>query len=333
MHFSATIEPMYDEAKALIENAHTFTIIQAENPDGDSLASALALEEILGDMQKETFLYCPVEIPKYLRYIKGWDRVETDFSPHADAAIIVDTSADVLISKVLETPGVRHFLESHPVLVIDHHTTASTLSFDHTPLNDTAISTSEVIYKLAKQAKWPINAPAAEHLLEAQLADSLGLSIQTVSPESYRIAADLTELGAHVAEIEERRREFMKKAPEILAYKGELLQRIEYYLEGKLALIHIPFEEIEQYSDKYNPSVLVLDEMRLVDDVEVAIAIKTYPDGKLTGKLRSNLPVSETIAGYFGGGGHPYAAGFRVYESYDKIVEELLNATEKALAS
>ncbi|HCR55681.1 TPA: hypothetical protein DIV49_01795 [Candidatus Saccharibacteria bacterium] len=330
---SATIEPMYTEAKALIENVQNFIIIQAENPDGDSLASALALEEILGDMQKEISLYCPVEIPKYLRYIQGWDRVETDFNPHADAAIIVDTSADVLISKVLETPGVRHFLESHPVLVIDHHTTASTLSFDHTPLNDTAISTSEVIYKLAKQANWPISSPAAEHLLEAQLADSLGLSIQTVSPESYRIAADLTELGAHVAEIEERRREFMKKAPEILAYKGELLQRIEYYLDGKLALIHIPFEEIEQYSDKYNPSVLVLDEMRLVDDVEVAIAIKTYPDGKLTGKLRSNLPISETIAGYFGGGGHPYAAGFRVYESYDKIIEELLNATEKALVS
>ncbi|HRJ90952.1 MAG TPA: DHH family phosphoesterase [Candidatus Saccharibacteria bacterium] len=324
---------MYTEAKALIENVQNFIIIQAENPDGDSLASALALEEILGDMQKEISLYCPVEIPKYLRYIQGWDRVETDFNPHADAAIIVDTSADVLISKVLETPGVRHFLESHPVLVIDHHTTASTLSFDHTPLNDTAISTSEVIYKLAKQANWPISSPAAEHLLEAQLADSLGLSIQTVSPESYRIAADLTELGAHVAEIEERRREFMKKAPEILAYKGELLQRIEYYLDGKLALIHIPFEEIEQYSDKYNPSVLVLDEMRLVDDVEVAIAIKTYPDGKLTGKLRSNLPISETIAGYFGGGGHPYAAGFRVYESYDKIIEELLNATEKALVS
>lgn len=162
---------MYTEAKALIENVQNFIIIQAENPDGDSLASALALEEILGDMQKEISLYCPVEIPKYLRYIQGWDRVETDFNPHADAAIIVDTSADVLISKVLETPGVRHFLESHPVLVIDHHTTASTLSFDHTPLNDTAISTSEVIYKLAKQANWPISSPAAEHLLEAQLAE------------------------------------------------------------------------------------------------------------------------------------------------------------------
>jgi len=34
---------------------------------------------------------------------------------------------------------------------------------------------------------------------------------------------------------------------------------------------------------------------------------------------------------YFGGGGHPYAAGFRVYEEYDQIVRELVEATSRAL--
>lgn len=323
---------MFDTAKTLINDAQKIVVVQAENPDGDSLGSALALEEILGDLGKDVSLYCPVEIPKYLRYATGWDRVVSDFDTKADLAIIVDTSADVLISKVLETPGVRHFLETHPVLVIDHHTTKSTLSFEHKLLSDdTAISTSEVIFALATDAKWAINQQAAENMLLAQMADSLGLSTQGVTPQSYRIAAQLTELGAHVATIEERRREFMKKAPDILKYKGELLQRIEYFLDGKLALVHIPFEEIQAYSDKYNPSVLVLDEMRLVEGVDIAVAIKTYPDGKLTGKLRSNLPISDQIAGYFGGGGHPYASGFRTYEAYDTIVAELVTATEKAL--
>lgn len=320
---------MYNEAKKLISDATNIVVIQAENPDGDSLASALALEDILSD--RDISLYCPVEIPKYLRYIPGWDRVVGDFDTKADLAIIVDTAADVLLSKVLETRGVRHFLETHPVLVIDHHTTESSLSFPHTMLSGDAISTGEVIFKLAKDADWNISKNAAELLLASQLADSLGLSTQGVTPESYRIAAELTELGAHVANIEERRREFMKKAPEILEYKGVLLQRVEYYLDGKLALVHIPFEDIQQYSDKYNPSVLVLDEMRLVENVVVAIAIKTYPDGKLTGKLRSNLPISEMIAGYFGGGGHQYAAGFRVYENYETVLNELLTATQKAL--
>lgn len=328
---SVTIDVMYEDSTKLITEAQKIIVIQAENPDGDSLGSSLALEEILGDLGKKVILYCPVEIPKYMRYIQGWDRVVTDFDTSADLAIIVDTAADVLITKVLETRGVRAFLESHPVLVIDHHTTESNLSFEHTMLSDEAVATSEVIYQLADHNKWAINQQAAENMMVAMMSDSLGLTTPNVSPNTYRVAGKLAELGAKNSVIEERRRQFMKKSPEILTYKGELITRIEYLLDGKLALIHIPWDEIEKYSDRYNPSVLVLDEMRLVEGVELGVAIKTYPDGKLTGKLRGNLPIAETVAGYFGGGGHQYAAGFRVYEDYDKIVEELVTATDKAI--
>jgi len=322
---------MYEKAIELINNAKKIVIIQGENPDGDSLGSSLALEEILGDISKNVAMYCATDVPKYMRYIKGWDRVESTFASDADLAIIVDTSADILVSKALETPGVRSFLESHPVLVIDHHTTESNLSFPHTMLAEEAVATSEIIYALAQKADWQINPQAAEHMLIAIMSDSLGLTTPNVSPNSFFVAGKLTELGASNAVIEERRREFMKKSPEILAYKGELIGRIEYFLDGKLALIHIPWEDIQKYSDQYNPSVLVLDEMRLVEGVEIGVAIKTYPDGKATGKLRSNLPIAEEIAGYFGGGGHKYAAGFRVYEEYDKIIPELITATEKAV--
>lgn len=322
---------MFDTATRHINDAKKIIVIQAENPDGDSLGSSLALEEILSDLGKEVVLYCPVEIPKYMRYIIGWDRVVTDFDTSVDLAIIVDTSADVLITKVLETPGVRAFLESHSVLVIDHHTTGSTLSFDHVMVNDDAVATSEILYKLASENNWQISAQAAENMLVAIMSDSLGLTTQNVTGNTFYVAGKLTDLGASNAVIEGRRREFMKKSPAILAYKGELIGRIEYLLDGKLALVHIPWEDIQAYSDQYNPSVLVLDEMRLVEGVELGVAIKTYPDGKVTGKLRGNLPIAEEVAGYFGGGGHKYAAGFRAYEEYDKIVAELVEATDKAL--
>jgi phosphoesterase RecJ-like protein len=322
---------MYDPALSMIATAKKIIVIQAENPDGDSLGSSLTLEEILGDAGKDVSIYCPVDIPKYLRYVKGWDRVTSDFDTSADLAIIVDTVADILLSKVLETPGVRHFLESHPVLVIDHHTVDASLSFEHTLLTEDAVATSEVIYHLAVAGSWPINAQAAENMMIALMSDSLGLTTQAVTAETFEFAGALARLGASNSEIESRRREFMKKSPQILAYKGELIRRIEYFADGRLALVHIPWEDIQAYSDQYNPSVLVLDEMRLVEGVSVAIAIKTYPDGKLTGKLRSNLPVSDQIAGFFGGGGHEYAAGFRVYEDYDTVVHELVEATHKAL--
>jgi len=322
---------MYEKIKDLIDQAKKIVIIQAENPDGDSLGSALALEEILGDINKEVVLYCPIEIPKYMRYIKGWDRVVSNFDTSFDLAIIVDTGAEVLLGKVLDTPGVRHFLDTHPVIVIDHHGTDSDLGFNHVALVEDAVATGELVFDLADKNGWKINQQAAENILVAILSDSLGFTVQGVSPTTFQIASKLIELGASCADIETRRREFMKKSPEILKYKGKLIERIEYMLDGKLAFIHIPWEEIQAYSDQYNPSVLVLDEMRLVENVQVGVAIKTYPDGKLTGKLRSNAPISATIAGFFGGGGHDYAAGFRVYETLEKILPELTEATGKAI--
>lgn len=319
------------EATQLINDARKIIVIQAENPDGDSLGSSLALEEILGDLGKDVVLYCPVEIPKYMRYINGWDRVVTDFDTTSDLAVIVDTTADVLLSKVLETPSVRHFLESHPVLVIDHHTTEPTLSFDHTLLTADAVATSHVVYDLATSADWAINTQAAEDMMIALMSDSLGLTTPNVTPETFHFAGNLAALGASNNIIEERRREFMKKSPEILAYKGELIRKIEYLLDGKLALVHVPWDEIEKYSDAYNPGALIGDELRLVENVALSVVIKTYPDGKVTGRLRGNLPIAEAVAGYFGGGGHAYAAGFRVYEQYDTIVSELVTATNKAL--
>ena len=152
-----------------------------------------------------------------------------------------------------------------------------------------------------------------------------------MSERTITTIAGLMKLGAHPSNIEQKRREYMKKPADILAYKGELISRIEYHCDGRLATIHIPWADIEQYSDRYNPSVLVLDEMRLVEGVDIAVAIKTYPDGKLTGKIRANLPVCDQVAGYFGGGGHAYSAGFKIFEDYDKTLHELIAATDKIL--
>lgn len=322
---------MYDNVKRQIEDAERIIVIQAENPDGDSLGSSIALENLLESHGKQVTMYCPVAIPKYLRYIDGWDRVTDGWSSNFDLAIIVDTSSETLISKILEVNSARNFLEKNPVIVLDHHASVvSTLPFDHVMvMSETAVATGELIYDIALDAEWDIDAVTANALYVSIMSDSLGLTTQATTANSYRAIAALIDSGTVPSELEAKRREMMKKSPEILAYKGKLIERIEYYLEGTLSVIHIPWDDIATYSDQYNPSVLVLDEMRLVENVEVALALKTYPDGKITGKLRTNTPVSDVIAGYFGGGGHAYAAGFRVYDSYDTVLKEVLNAVAK----
>ena len=326
---------MYSKFTSFLQDKNKICVIQAENPDGDSLGSAIALDYLLED--REISLYCPVDIPKYLRYFQDWSRVTNEFDFKADGYIIVDTAAEILLSKLLEDTAIKNRLYSAPVLVIDHHETEDDLNFPHEAIIEVCPSCTELIYKIAKSENININKEAAEAIFQGLLSDTLGLTSSLVTAETFEVAADLTKLGANITELEEKRREFMKKSPRILDYKADLIHRIEYSLDEELATVHIPWDDIREYSDEYNPNVLILEEMRLVEGVKVAVAIKTYPDGKVTGKIRTSYdaPIADKVAGYFGGGGHPQAAGFRTYDTtYEevvsdlvKIVPELINGT------
>jgi len=310
-------------------------ILQPENPDGDSVASALALEEILGDAGKEVVIYSYVHIPDYLRYIQGVDRITDEFPSNFDASIIVDTVTASLLENTLKGSKLSA-ISKKPVLVLDHHPVENNLPLENADFyggEGKCVATGEIVYHLAKQNNWEVNKTAATHIVESMLADTLGLTTEAVLPETVLTVALMLKLGANMAEIDKRRRELMKKTSKIVTYKGILLQRIEYLLDGKLALIQIPWEEIEEFSPFYNPTMLALEELRNTEGVEISVGIKTYPDGKITGKIRANnLPLAGELAAHFGGGGHEYAAGFKTMEwKYDELKLELIKKSSELL--
>ena len=331
---------MYKSFLNFLENKSRICIIQAENPDGDSLGSAIALDYIIGNYAKsknlplEISLFCPVNVPKYLRYFSDWSRVEDEFDWKADGYIIVDTAAELLLSKLLDDPAIKKKLNTVPVFVLDHHETEDDLSFPHEKIIETLPACCSLIFKIAEAEKLPLEENSARALIYGILSDTLGLTSASVAPETFRTVAALLEAGnLNMFELEENRREFMKKTPRILDYKADLIKRIEYSLDGKLATVHITWDEIAEYSDEYNPNVLILEEMRLVENVEVAVSIKTYPNGRLTGKVRTSIPIADKIAGFYGGGGHPYAAGFRTYDiSYEDCVKDLVSLVPNLIA-
>lgn len=323
---------MYQKFNDFIRDKARICVIQAENPDGDSLGSALALDYLLTG--REVSLYCPVDIPKYLHYFDDWSRVTNEFDFKADGYIIVDTAAEVLLSKLLDDTAISNRLYSAPVLVIDHHETADDLNFPHESIIEVKPACAELIYEIARDCDLTISKPVAEAMMQGIMSDTLGLTSASVTARTFEICAELTRCGANVSGLEEKRREFMKKSPRILDYKADLIKRVEYSLDGILATVHIPWDDIQEFSDEYNPNVLILEELRLVEGVKVAVAIKTYPDGKVTGKIRcsSDSPIAEKVAGYFGGGGHPFAAGFRTYDtSYDEVVRDLVRIVPEML--
>lgn len=309
-------------------------VLQPENPDGDSVASALALEEILGDAGKEVTIYSYINIPGYLSYIVGSDRITDEFPKDFDLTIIVDTVSGSLLENTLQ--GARMgAIQKNPVLVLDCHPVENDLPLDHAEYFEhkgPVVATGELVAQLAEKEGWEINPEAATHIVEAIQADTLGLNTEAVVSQTLRTVADMLDKGAKMSEIDARRRETMQKSPEIVAYKGKLLQRIEYLIDGKLAYVHIPWEEIEEFSPHYNPSMLALEELRNTTGVKVAISVKTYPDGKITGKIRAQEPVAGELAAHFGGGGHDYASGFKVMDwQLDELKLELIKKAQELL--
>lgn len=310
---------------------HQIAIIQAENPDGDSLGASLALYEALSPTHQVS-LYCEVQIPKYLRYLKNWGLVLDQFDFQADAYLIIDTSSSLLLAKTLENSAIKHALSTKPVLVIDHHSSPSDLPFEHQIINPPASASAETVFNLLKSQNISLNLSATEGLYTGIASDTLGLSTENITAKTFHIVAELINAGLKISELENRRHEFLKKSPKIFDYKADLIKRVDYHLDGALAIVHIPWEEIKTYSNEYNPGALILEELRFVEGVQVGVAIKTYPDGKITGKIRTTTPIAEQLAGFFGGGGHPFASGFKVYDhTLEAVIKDLVQTTYKLI--
>lgn len=316
----------------IINNANVIVVIQADNPDGDSLGSALALENILGDLGKTIHLYCGVDIPSYLSHFSGWDRVNKELPQKFDASIIVDTSSESLLEQLAKTNQLM-WVKNKPCIVLDHHNVDQEISFATISLDEPTVSTGELIYEIAQDQSWGINHDALTMIAASIMADSRGLTTDKTTARSIHIVADLVDRGVSIPELETARRAMMSKSPDLTHYKGELLQRIEYQNNDTIGIITIPWKEIETYSHAYNPTMLVMEDILLTTGVKIAIGFKIYPDGKVTGKIRCNYgaDIANKLAEHFGGGGHAYSSGFKVQDGrpFNEIKSECIQlATE-----
>lgn len=306
---------MQQKIKELVAGAQKIIILQADNPDADSLASALALEQILGEMGKHTYMYCGIDMPGYLKYLQGWDRVNSELASSFDLSIIVDASTMTLFGKLAES-GKQGWVASKPCIVLDHHSDVDNLiPFATANLTDSSVaSTGQLIYRLSKELGWPLDETSAGFIMTSILGDTQGLTNDLTSASTYRVMAELVELGVNRPALEEKRREMTKMHQDIFRYKARLIERTEFHADGNLAIVDIPNDEIIEYSPLYNPNALIQVEHLQTQGVQVSVSIKHYADGRITAGIRCNTggPIAAQLAEHFGGGGHTYSAGFKI---------------------
>lgn len=323
---------MYPETtkiKELVDAATHIVIVQADNPDADSLGSALALEQILGDLGKEPSLYCAVDMPTYLRYMSGWDRATKDLPNKFDLSIIVDASTMTLFERLKDSVQAS-WLATKPCIVLDHHKIVEQpVPFATLTINDSSrASAGELIYLLAQALQWPLSSVAQEFLMSSILGDTQGLSNDLASAQTYRIMAEMIEAGVSRPRLEELRREYGKMPQEIYTYKATLIGNTEFSSNGQVASVTVPQSEINRYSPLYNPGPLIQGDMLQTSGVRVAIVFKSYTDGRITAAIRCNpgYGIAAELASHFNGGGHANASGFKVTDgrSFDAVKTECL---------
>jgi bifunctional oligoribonuclease and PAP phosphatase NrnA len=306
----STLKQAITSLGQMIDEAKTILILQPEKPDTDSLTASLALEQILGERGKEIILYCQDEVPRYISYFEGADRVSDEFPNHFDLSIIVDTGGAQQLGRTLEKYQAR--ITKKPVAIIDHHPNREPMPFPtHEVVDPEATSTAEVLVTIAKQLEWQINSNAANLMVPGILADTRNLSIATVSSKTFRTMADLIDLGADIYAIHEAYRASDRLSPELVELKGRLLSRMELYEDGKIAVVTVTPDELKQYAEMHDPADLVIYELQNAIGVAIAIVFRHYNglSNKIKVSTRASMPVAAKACKAFGGGGHDRAAG------------------------
>ncbi len=309
----SSLKQAITELGALVADATTILVLQPEKPDTDSLTSSLALEQILGDLGKEVVLYCRDDVPSYIAYFEGADRVRHEFPDKFDLTLIVDTGGPQALARTFEKYQGR--LTKKPVSVIDHHPNRESLPFPtHEVVDRTSTSTCEVVITIAEQLGWAINKDAANLLVPGILADTRNLSIATVTSDTFRTMAKLIDWGANLYHIHEAYRASDRLTTDLLALKGRLLGRIELYCEGKIALVAVTPEELKQYAELHDPADLIIYDLQNALGVAVAVVMRHYggETNKIKISTRASMPVAAKACMDFGGGGHDRAAGCQV---------------------
>jgi phosphoesterase RecJ-like protein len=320
------------ELGRLVDEAKVILLLQPDKPDGDSLASMLALEEIFGDMGKTTHMHTSGRVESYLSHLPGWDRVSNDWPDKYDLAILVDSAVPDQTARLL---GAHHpALRKHAFVIIDHHDGHEVIDGATMAIVDPrAAATSEVLYRIAKTLKWPVNERACARLVASLFADTLNLTTPSVTPRTIEVFAALVKLGdVNVSALHRAFRESAATDADLLAVKGQLLEAVEFHADGKIALVVAPEEMIKTYRNRTSLSALVMYEMLWARGVIVAAVMSDYGTIVRT-SLRAREPIAGKVATELGGGGHPMAAAFGDDKTpLPELKVKLITALSEALA-
>lgn len=296
-------------------------------PDGDCIASALALADMLRNAgAKEVVCIDQNPAPRlYLNFLYGENILPAAEFDATDFLVISVDCADY--ARINETFS-RRFPK--PYACIDHH--ASNNSDAQIRIVDAqASATAELITLLALASGTPISAKNANRLYMGICTDTRQFTTSSTRPQTFFAAQKLAEAGADLSwtAIQLYQRESFAK----MKLLADFLSSIRTYLDGRVCMGVITKASYAKSGAKKEDSDGLVDFARSIDGVEIAAVLEDLDDG-IKGSLRgkTNAYKLNAVAQSYGGGGHLAAAGFTAKNiTMDALLEKLLKQFEQSL--
>jgi len=312
--------------RELIEPKKRFLVLTHVRPDGDAYGCMLAMAHSLKEMGKEVSLWNEDGIIDRYRFLPNSEWVASGEFPKGpfDARIVVDTASADRAGHTLEKDP------NSPIVNIDHH--ASNPSYgDLAYIEPARASCGEVLLDLLKAAEMPVSRDTAECLFVAISTDTGSFQYPSVTPSTFRAAAELLEHGLDLGEIS--RQTYESNPPRRLLLLREVLQSAQFDADSRIGYFWITTESYKRSGAKPEDSEGMIDHIRGVHSVVVAVLFEEISGGVIRISLRSKdkrIDVN-AVAKQFGGGGHAAAAGARIRGSHEEVQAKVLEAIRAKL--
>ena len=287
--------------KAINEGSR-FLVASHGNPDGDALASTMALTLALREMGKDAVAYNGDSVTSEMAFLPCVDTLVTELNQNErfDAGFILDSGE-------LRRAGLHLAQHCEMLVNIDHHPHSERFGSIHF-VDETACATGALIYRILKVGKHEISTPVATCLYTAILADTGSFRYSNANPEAFRIAADLVERGISPWEVASNLYENRpEKRVRLLARALQTLTVSNCGRYGSISVTEDMFEETgaeEEHTDGF------INYPRSIQGVEVALFFRqiSQKEFKIGFRSKGRVDVGQ-LARELGGGGHHNAAG------------------------
>jgi len=312
----------FAEIGRALRDHQQFAVLSHVRPDGDALGSQLALALSLQELGKTVRVWNEDGMLEKYSFLPHAELLTKPPAAKEDVDLVValDTAVQTRLGTALDAVGSAKMMVN-----IDHHPSNPAYG-DLVYVDPASPATGQILFELIADQKLPLTKEVAENLYVAISTDTGSFQYPNTTARTFEIAAELIRIGVDVGRVSQLLYEnYPRRRIELLR---ELLGTMRFEGKGRVASFSLSLEMAKRLGVLPEDNEGLIDHLRAIRGVIVAVFFEELPDGKVRVSMRSKSEKADVcaICMRFGGGGHTLAAGARVRGTLAEVEQKVLEA-------